>query len=115
MYALLMICIRWMTNENLLYSSGNSTQRSVGDSNGKEIQKTGDVCMCVADSLCYIVGTQHCKATILQYIYYIYTILQLYSNYTPKINLKIKMHEDVLLVFVAVRGKNAVNYNCKRL
>ena len=57
MYALLMICIRWMTNENLLYSSGNSTQRSVGNANGKEIQKIGDVCMRVADSLCYIVGT----------------------------------------------------------
>ena len=56
-YALLIICIRWITNETLLYSSGNSTQCSVADLNGKEIQKIGDICMPTADSLCCTAGT----------------------------------------------------------
>ena len=29
LYILLILCIKYITNENLLYSSGNSTQRSV--------------------------------------------------------------------------------------
>ena len=37
-----------------------------GDLNGKEIQKTGDMCICRADSLCCTAETNtHCKATIL--------------------------------------------------
>ena len=28
-YTLLILCIKWITNENLLYSTGNSTQGSV--------------------------------------------------------------------------------------
>ena len=65
-YALLIICIRWITNETLLYSSGNSTQCSVGDLNGKEIQKIGDICMRTADSFAVQQElTQYCKATIL--------------------------------------------------
>ena len=35
--------------------------------NGKEIQKRGDMCIHIADSLCCTAETmQHCKATILQ-------------------------------------------------
>ena len=34
-----MLCIKQITCENLLYSSGNC-----GDPNGKEIQKRGDIC-----------------------------------------------------------------------
>ena len=37
-----------------------------GDLNGKEIQKRGDMCTCMADSLCCTVEVQHCKVTILQ-------------------------------------------------
>ena len=44
-----------------------------GDLDGKSIQKRGDLCICIADSLCCIVETN--------------TILS--SNYTPiKINFK---------------------------
>ena len=39
-YTLLTLCIKQITNENLLYNAGNSTQRS-GDLNGKKIQKKG--------------------------------------------------------------------------
>ena len=28
-YTLLLLCVKWITNENLPYSAGNSTQRSV--------------------------------------------------------------------------------------
>ena len=38
-----------------------------GDLNRKEIQKRGDICICLIDSLCLQQKlTQHCKATILQ-------------------------------------------------
>ena len=33
-----------------------------GDLNGKEIQKRGDVCICLADSLCC--AAEHCKTTV---------------------------------------------------
>ena len=67
-YTLLILCIKHVTNENLrmareLYSMLCS------DLNGKEIQKRGDISICIADSLCCTVETtvkKHCKATILQ-------------------------------------------------
>ena len=38
-----------------------------GDLNGKEIQKSGDICICKADSFCYKQKlTQQCKGTILK-------------------------------------------------
>ena len=48
-----LLCIKRITNENLLYSTGNSVL--CGDLNGKEIQKRGDICIHIADSL-------HCTA-----------------------------------------------------
>ena len=39
-----------MSNENLLYTTGNSML--FDDLNGKEIQKQGDTCICIADALC---------------------------------------------------------------
>ena len=51
MYALLMLCMKQVTNENLLHSTGSSTQCLCGDLNGKEIQKGGNICICIADSL----------------------------------------------------------------
>ena len=42
-----------ITNEYLPYSTGNSVL--CGDLNGKEIQKRGDICICISDSL-------HCTA-----------------------------------------------------
>ena len=47
----ILLCIKWITNENLLYSTGNSTQCSVVTLNGKEIHKRGDICISKADSL----------------------------------------------------------------
>ena len=44
-----LLCIKQITNENRLYSTGNSML--CGDLNGKEIQKRGDICICTADSL----------------------------------------------------------------
>ena len=52
-YTLLILCIRQITHENLLYSSGNSVL--CGDLNGKE--KRGDLCIHIADSLCSTVAT----------------------------------------------------------
>ena len=37
------------------------------DLNGKEIQKRGDICIHIADSLGCISETQHCKATVSQF------------------------------------------------
>ena len=75
-YTLLMLCIKWVTHENLWYGTGNSRERSMvqiiedlsssteyyylvlcGDQNEKEIQKRGDTYKYVADSLCYTGGT----------------------------------------------------------
>ena len=69
-----------MTDENLKYSTGNSTQCSAaaakslqscptlcdpidgslpgGDLNGKKIQNRGDICISIADSLCCTAETK---------------------------------------------------------
>ena len=61
MYTLLTLCIKQITNEDLLFSSICS------DLNGKEIQERGHICEHIADSLCVQQKlTQLCKATILQ-------------------------------------------------
>ena len=49
-------CIKQTTNENLLYSTGDSTGCS-GDLNGKKIQKPGDIHTRIADSLGYTAET----------------------------------------------------------
>ena len=46
-----LLCMKWITKENLLDNIGNSTQYSVV-TNGKEIQEKGDMCIHMADSLC---------------------------------------------------------------
>ena len=48
-------CIKYITNENLLYITGNSVL--CGDLNGKEIQKRGDICIHIADALSCTVET----------------------------------------------------------
>ena len=45
-----LLCVKQITNKNLLYSIGNS--RLWGNLNRKEICKRGDIYVCVADSLC---------------------------------------------------------------
>ena len=59
-----------IANENLQYSTGNSTQHC-DNLNGKEIQKRGDMCIHMANSLyCTAENIQHCKATVLQYFFF---------------------------------------------
>ena len=55
-YTILVLYIKWITNENLVYSTGKSTQ-CCGDLNANEIQKRGEICMHMADSLCCRVET----------------------------------------------------------
>ena len=45
-----LLCIKQITNKDLLYSTGNSVL--CGGLNGKEIQNRGDICRRIADSLC---------------------------------------------------------------
>ena len=53
-----------MTNKDLLYSTGNSTQYSVMAYMGKESRRVG-ICTRTTHSLCCIPElTQHCKSTI---------------------------------------------------
>ena len=54
-YTLLIPCIKQITKENLLCSTGNSVL--CGDLNGKEIQKSGGICINIIDSLCCTVET----------------------------------------------------------
>ena len=44
--------IKQITNKNLLYSTGNSTQYSVMTYMGKESKKEWIICICITDSLC---------------------------------------------------------------
>ena len=46
-----LLCVKQMTNENLLYSTGNSTQHSVVTSVGRESKERVDICVCITDSL----------------------------------------------------------------
>ena len=45
MSQLLIRHIKWITNEDILYSTRNSLVMYCGDLNGKEIQKIGDICI----------------------------------------------------------------------
>ena len=47
-----LLYIKQITNENLLYSTRELYSMLCGDLNGKEIQKRGDICILIADSLC---------------------------------------------------------------
>ena len=46
-------CVKQITNENLLYSTGNSTQCSVVNKEGIYV----DICIYIVDSLCYTAET----------------------------------------------------------
>ena len=49
--------IKQITNKDLLYSTGDSTQYSVMIYMGKRMYKRGGVCVRMADSLCYTAKT----------------------------------------------------------
>ena len=70
-YPRLILCIKCITNDNLMYSIGNSFWCCVV-TNGKEIPIRGDICICMADSLC-------CTAEIN-------SVKQLCSNWKTKKN-----------------------------
>ena len=64
-----LLYIKQITNKNLLYSTGNSTQYSVMAYMVKESknERRVDICICITDSLCCIPKlTHHCKSTRLQ-------------------------------------------------
>ena len=46
-----LLCIKQITKEKLLYSTGNSTQCTMVTQMGMEIQKRGDIRTHIADSL----------------------------------------------------------------
>ena len=47
-----LLYIKFITNKNLLYSTGDSTQYSVMTYVRKESKKRVNICMCITDSLC---------------------------------------------------------------
>ena len=49
-----LLYITQITNKDLLYSTGNSTQYSIMAYIGKESKKRVDICICITDSLCCI-------------------------------------------------------------
>ena len=78
-----MVCIKWITNENLLNSTGNPTQCSVWPK-WERNKKTGDIGIYITDWFFWTVETN--------------TTLQ--SNYTPvKINLKKQKHKNWIFGF----------------
>ena len=53
-----LLYIEQITNKDLLYSTGNSTQYSVMAYVGKESKKRVDIRICLTDSLCCIPETK---------------------------------------------------------
>ena len=82
-----LLCPKQIPNENLLYSTENSTQRC-GDLNGKDIQKRGDILFiqlihfAVQQKL-----IQHCKATIIFLIVYCIIMICVLSQSCPTLQL----------------------------
>ena len=56
-YTPLILCIKWVTGENLWSSTEYYYSVLCGDQNEKEIQERGDTYKYVADSLCCTAGT----------------------------------------------------------
>ena len=48
-----LLYIKQIRNKNVLYSTGNSTQRSVMTYTGKKDSKRVDTCICITDSFCH--------------------------------------------------------------
>ena len=47
-----LLYIKWINNKVLLYSTEDYIQYPVINHNGEDIQKGGDICICIVDSLC---------------------------------------------------------------
>ena len=52
-----LLCIKWITSKDLLYSTGNSTSILCNEFHGKRIYKRVDACICIIDSFCCIPET----------------------------------------------------------
>ena len=50
MYTLL--CFKWITNKDLVYSPGNSCSVLCGSLDGRGVWGRMDTCLCMAESLC---------------------------------------------------------------
>ena len=63
-----LLCVRQITNKDLLHPAGNSTQYSVITDRRKESKKRINIStnICATESLCSTPETQHCKSVILQ-------------------------------------------------
>ena len=64
MYALLYL--KWITNKDLLYSAWNSAQCYVTPWMGGEFGGRKDICICMAESLCYSPDT---ITVLIGYVY----------------------------------------------
>ena len=58
--------IRWIKNKVILYNTGNYTQYSMTNHNGKEYEKNIYIYICINESFCCTELTQHCKSTIVK-------------------------------------------------
>ena len=52
-YILLILCINWITNENMMYRTENCYLMHYVDIDGKEVQTGGAICKHIADSFCF--------------------------------------------------------------
>ena len=95
---LLILCIKQITNVNLLYSTGNSTQCSEVNLMGRKSKKRGDICVHIADALCCTVETN----------------IALQSNYNPiKINFKNRKKRKRMTSYNFGAGNgNPIQYSC---
>ena len=75
MYALLYL--KWITNKDLLYSTGNCAQCYVASLDGKGVWERMDTCKCMAEALC-------CPPV---------TIMMLLISYTPVQNMAFKKEQ----------------------
>ena len=70
----MLLYLKWITNKDLLYSTGNSAQCYGGSLDGRGISGRMDTCICMAESL-------HCSPE---------SITTLLIGYTPIQNKKLK-------------------------
>ena len=75
MYTLLYL--KWITNKDLLYSTGNCAQCYVASLDGKGVWERMDTCKCMAEALC-------CPPV---------TIMMLLISYTPIQNMAFKKEQ----------------------
>ena len=48
----MLLYLKWITNKDLLYSTGNSAQMVYGSLDEKDVWGRMDTCICMAETLC---------------------------------------------------------------